>query len=149
MMAGVRDVMLKAMQSVVTDPKPRSSKWVSTSIPEDKWDDDLALFCSAEYHTNNACNPVLFYEGLQKIPASAITIEIAPHALMQAILRRNLQKTCTNVGLMKRDAENELESFLLALGKIFQAGATIHVEKLYPSVQLPVPISTPMIGPMW
>lgn len=68
---------------------------------------------------------------------------------MQAILRRNLQKTCTNIGLMKRDAENEIESFLLALGKIFQAGATIHVDKLYPSVQLPAPIGTPMIGPLW
>jgi fatty acid synthase len=68
---------------------------------------------------------------------------------MQAILRRNLQGTCTNVGLMKRDAENELESFLLALSKIFQAGAAIHVEKLYPSVPLPVPVTTPMIAPMW
>lgn len=67
---------------------------------------------------------------------------------MQAILRRNLQGTCTNVGLMKRDAENELESFLQALGKIFQAGATIKVEKLYPAVQFPVPVETPMIGPV-
>ena len=120
-MSGVRDIMLNAMRTVVTDPKPRSSKWISTSIPEEKWDDDLALFCSAEYHTNNACNPVLFYEGLQKIPVAAITIEIAPHCLMQAILRRNLQKTCTNVGLVNKNADNELETFLLALGKIYQA----------------------------
>lgn len=63
-MKAVHDVMLKAMRTVVPDPKPRSSKWVSTSIPEDKWDDDLALFCSAEYHVNNACNPVLFHEGI-------------------------------------------------------------------------------------
>ncbi|KAI6188362.1 Fatty acid synthase [Aphelenchoides besseyi] len=149
MMKGVYNEMLAAMKTVVVNPKPRSSKWISTSIAEDKWDEDLALYCSAEYHTNNACNPVLFYEGLQKIPASAITIEIAPHALMQAILRRNLQKTCTNVGLINRSAENELESFLLALGKIYQAGATIHVDKLYPSVPLPVPSGTPMIGAMW
>lgn len=108
----IKDDMLKAMRSVVKMPKQRTSKWVSTSIPEDKWDDDLALYCSAEYHTNNACNPVLFYEALQKIPPNAITIEIAPHCLMSAILRRNLQKTCTNVGLMNNKAENELESFL-------------------------------------
>lgn len=57
---------------------------------------------------------MLFYEALQKIPPNAITIEIAPHCLMQAILRRNLQKTCTNVGLMNSKAENELESFLQA-----------------------------------
>lgn len=50
---------------------------------------------------------------------------------------------------MNSKAENELESFLAALGKVYQAGATIHVENLYPSVQFPVPIDTPMIGPMW
>lgn len=72
----------------------------------------MALYCSADYHTNNACSPVLFYEALQKVPPNAITIEIAPHALMQAILRRNLQKTCSSVGLMNVKAENELESFL-------------------------------------
>jgi hypothetical protein len=46
---------------------------------------------------------------------------------------------------MNRNAENELEAFLLSLGKIFQAGATIHVEKLYPGVQFPVPVGTPMV----
>lgn len=144
-----RDDMQKAMAAIVPDPKPRSSKWISTSIPEEQWDDELAQYCSAEYHTNNACSPVLFQEGLLKIPASAITIELAPHALMQSILRRNLQKTCSNVGMMNRQAENELESFLQALGKIYQAGATINVHKLYPQAPLPVPLGTPMIGPMW
>ena len=46
--------------------------------------EDLAMFCSADYHVNNACSPVLFYEALQKVPPNAITVEIAPHALMQA-----------------------------------------------------------------
>lgn len=32
---------------------------------------------------------------------------------MAAVLRRSLQKTCTNVGLMNMKAENELESFLM------------------------------------
>ncbi|CAD5216831.1 unnamed protein product [Bursaphelenchus okinawaensis] len=144
-----REKMLEEMKKVVPEPNPRSSKWISTSIPEENWDDELALYCSADYHTHNACNPVLFYEGLQKIPVSAITIELAPHCLMQAILRRNLQKTCTNVGLMNKTADNQLESFLQAFGKVYQAGATIHVERLYPQAPLPVPLGTPMISPMW
>lgn len=82
-MALVRDEMLAAMRRVVPAPKQRSSKWVSTSVPEDKWEDELALYCSADYHVNNACSPVLFHEALQKVPPSAITVEIAPHALMQ------------------------------------------------------------------
>lgn len=112
-MLQVKDEMIKAMGTVVPNPKPRSSKWVSTSIPESNWEDELALYCSAEYHVNNACSPVLFFEALQKIPPSAITIEIAPHSLMAAILRRSLHKTCTNVGLMNMKAEDELESFIL------------------------------------
>lgn len=69
-------------------------------------------FSSADYHVNNACSPVLFYEALLKIPPNAVTIELAPHSLMHSILRRSLQKTVTNVGLMNMKAENELESFL-------------------------------------
>lgn len=83
-MALVRDEMLAAMRTAVPEPKQRSSKWVSTSIPETLWEEDLAMYCSADYHVNNACSPVLFYEALQKVPPNAITVEIAPHALMQA-----------------------------------------------------------------
>ena len=97
-MALVRDEMLAAMRTAVPEPKQRSSKWVSTSIPETLWEvrhkveikialllqEDLAMFCSADYHVNNACSPVLFYEALQKVPPNAIKVEIAPHALMQA-----------------------------------------------------------------
>lgn len=101
------------MRTVVPDPKPRSSRWISTSIPEGEWESDLAQMCSADYHTNNAISPVLFYEALQKIPANAVTIEIAPHCLMNSILRRSLHKTCTNVGLMNaKEKERELEAFL-------------------------------------
>lgn len=114
-----RERMLAAFTSAVPEPKQRSSKWVSTSIPEEQWEEEHALYCSAEYHTNNAASPVLFYEALQKIPPNAITIEIAPHSLMQALLRRSLQKTCSNVGLLNNKAENELESFL-SVNSIFQ-----------------------------
>ncbi|CAJ0579052.1 unnamed protein product, partial [Mesorhabditis spiculigera] len=148
-MLKVKEPMLAAMRQVVTEPKPRSSRWISTSIPEDEWDSELASTCSADYHVNNACSPVLFYEALQKIPPNAVTIELAPHSLMNGILRRSLQKTVSNVGLMKRDVENELEQFLGALGRAYQAGVTIHVENLYPRVEGPVPKNTPMIGPMW
>lgn len=192
----IRDEMLAAMRRAVPEPKQRSSKWVSTSVPEAKWDDELALYCSADYHVNNACSPVLFYEALQKIPPNALTVEIAPHALMQvkeegkeerereererekegennieregggtridpdqksllnqhynyfkAILRRNLNKMCVNVGLMNNKAEDELKAFLQQLGKLYQAGANVMVEKLYPPVYMPVPLDTPMLAP--
>ncbi|KAK6765329.1 hypothetical protein RB195_025310 [Necator americanus] len=135
MMARVKEPMLQAMRTAVPEPKPRSSRWISTSIPEKDWESELASTCSADYHVNNAISPVLFYEALQKIPPSAVTIEMAPHSLMQAILRRSLQKTVSNIGLMnkpKTENEDELETFLQSLGKIYQAGVNIRVEDLYP-----------------
>ena len=41
-MEKVREPMLKAMRSAVAEPRPRSSRWISTSVPEDQWDSDLA-----------------------------------------------------------------------------------------------------------
>ncbi|KAJ1364192.1 hypothetical protein KIN20_024223 [Parelaphostrongylus tenuis] len=153
-MARVKQPMLEAMRTAVPEPKPRSSRWISTSIPEDEWESELASTCSADYHVNNAISPVLFYEALQKIPPNAVTIEMAPHSLMQAILRRSLHKTVSNIGLMnkpKTENENELETFLQSLGKIYQAGVNIRVEDLYPGGRFKgvVPKGTPMIGPMW
>ncbi|KJH41745.1 acyl transferase domain protein [Dictyocaulus viviparus] len=154
MMARVKEPMLVAMRTAVPEPKPRSSRWISTSIPENEWESELASTCSADYHVNNAISPVLFYEALQKIPPNAVTIEMAPHSLMQAILRRSLQKTVSNIGLMnkpKAEHENELETFLQSLGKIYQAGVNIRVEDLYPGGRFKgvVPKGTPMIGSLW
>lgn len=82
-MLSVKQEMYESMLTAVPEPKPRSSRWISTSIPQSEWESDLASTCSAEYHVNNACSPVLFYEALQNIPANAVVIEIAPHSLMQ------------------------------------------------------------------
>ncbi|KAL1472373.1 hypothetical protein MTO96_039375 [Rhipicephalus appendiculatus] len=43
-----------------------------------------ACLCSAEYHTNNFLNPVLFCEALKYVPVNAILLEIGPHCLLQA-----------------------------------------------------------------
>ena len=117
-MALVRQPMLSAMQSVVTEPKQRSPKWISTSVPEERWNEDSALLCSAEYHVNNACSSVLFYEALQKVPSNAIIIEIAPHCLFQTILRRCLP-TSTSIGMVNKS--NEMNSFLEVFSPNFPA----------------------------
>ena len=45
---------------MIKEKRRRSSRWVSSSIPEDRWDTDLAQFSSADYHVNNLVSPVLF-----------------------------------------------------------------------------------------
>jgi fatty acid synthase len=60
---------------------------------------------------------VYFDEATQQIPHNAITIEIAPHCLLQAILKCSLNKGITNVALTQRGHPDGTEFLLSALGK--------------------------------
>jgi fatty acid synthase len=95
----------------------RSAKWISSSIPESKWESDLAKYSSAEYHTNNLLNSVLFEDALKHIPNDAITIEIAPHGLLQAIIKGALPTKVTSIPLTKRVFGNSIRFLLSAIGK--------------------------------
>ncbi|MEE6523123.1 hypothetical protein FKM82_021855, partial [Ascaphus truei] len=133
---------------VITTPKPRSSRWISTSIAEPQWQSDLAQFSSAEYHVNNLVSPVLFQEGLQSVPENAVVVEIAPHALLQAILRRSLKPTNTILPLMKKGHSNNLEFFLTNIGKVYLSGINAHCNNIFPLVEYPAPAGTPLISPL-
>ncbi|XP_042306938.1 fatty acid synthase isoform X1 [Sceloporus undulatus] len=146
-MASIAPVLLSALQKVIPSPKPRSSRWISTSIPESQWQTELAQNSSAEYHVNNLVSPVLFQEGLRHIPENAVVVEIAPHSLLQAILRRALKPTCTILPLMKREHKNNLEFFLTHVGKIHMTGINVLANNLYPPVEYPAPVGTPLISP--
>lgn len=74
---------LPASPQVIQHPRPRSARWLSTSIPEAQWQGELARTSSAEYNVNNLVSPVLFQEALRHVPANAVVLEIAPHALLQ------------------------------------------------------------------
>lgn len=140
----LRDVLDK----LIKNPKQRSSKWISSSIPESSWSTPLAKLSSPAYHVNNLLSPVLFQEAIKHIPDNAIVIEIAPHCLLQAILKRSLPKTCTNIGLHKRDHANNLEFLLMNLGKLYNAGGQPDFTKLYQTINYPVGRGTPMINSM-
>lgn len=134
------------LEKIIPNPKQRSSRWISTSIPEQAWNTPLAQLSSAAYHVNNLLSPVLFYQALSHIPEDAIVIEIAPHSLLQAILRRSLPPSVTNIGLHKRNHSNNLNLLLENIGKIYMAGGQPKVSKLYPPVNYPVGHGTPMIN---
>lgn len=134
------------LEKILPNPKQRSGKWISSSIPESAWGTPLAQLSSAAYHVNNLLSPVLFQEALKHVPENAIVIEIAPHCLLQAVLRRSLPSTVTSIGLSKRDHENNLAFFLSNVGKLYVAGGQPKVSKLYPPVNYPVGRGTPMIN---
>lgn len=101
----------------MANPKPRTSRWKSTSLPEDKWNTKEGQYSSMDYHLNNISSPVYFHGAMKYVPENAITIEIAPHCLLQAILKRSLPPTVTNVGLTKKTASNHVNFLLEAIGK--------------------------------
>lgn len=149
---------------------------MSSSVPEADWQSPLAKSCSAEYLTNNLVSPVLFEEACKHIPENAIVLEIAPHGLLQAILKRSLSPQNTNISMTLRSKEPNAVNFLLAsIGKwakffnttiasvsyrlyrnycrtidfrLFIAGCQPDVNALFPPIEYPVPRGTPSISPL-
>lgn len=99
------------------NPKPRSNRWKSTSLPESRWNSPEAQYSSTDYHLTNISSPVYFHGAMKHVPENAIVIEIAPHCLLQAILKRSLPSTVTNIGLTKKTASNHVNFLLEAIGK--------------------------------
>ncbi|XP_065221120.1 fatty acid synthase-like isoform X2 [Planococcus citri] len=145
--ASAESMFLSYTKEVIPEPKLRSKKWICTSAPEHKWDNEEIKYSSAEYHTNNLLNPVYFEESHRYIPANSITIEIAPHGLLNAILKHSLPNTVDNIPLLMRHNENNVEYLLNSLGRIYEAGCEMELSPLYPPIEFPVSRSTPMISP--
>lgn len=136
-----------ALEKVIPNPKIRTSRWISSSYSEDKWNDPDSKLADASYFVHNLVSPVLFHEALHHVPKNAIVIEIAPHHLLQAILKRVIGGDATYIGLMKRNVDNTIH-LLSSIGKLYTVGLNPDIEKLYPPVKFPVAKSTPMISPL-
>ncbi|KAJ0178566.1 hypothetical protein K1T71_006389 [Dendrolimus kikuchii] len=137
-------LLRRSLERVIAEPKSRSSRWISSSLPKDRWNSDLAKLSDASYHVNNLLSPVRFAEALREVPARAIVVEVAPHALLQAVLKRALPApAAAYVPLVRRDAPDALVHLLGAIGKLYAAGAQPAVARLYPAVRWPVSRGTP------
>lgn len=108
--------LLEKMQAIIPQPSKRSSKWLSTSIPVNSLSAFNSNLSSAEYHTNNMMKPVLFEEALSFLPDNCLTIEVAPHGLLQAIIKKAMPNGI-HVPLTNRSNKNNLNFFLSSLGK--------------------------------
>lgn len=114
--AGMGPILLKKLQEIIPNPVRRSSKWLSSSVPRPEWHLEENRYSSAEYHTNNLLHPVLFEETSALLPQDAITIEIAPHGLLQAIVKKSMPQAM-HIPLTQRGHSNNAVHLLSALGK--------------------------------
>ncbi|CAG9798235.1 unnamed protein product [Chironomus riparius] len=135
----------KKLKDIIKDPKVRSEKWLSSTYSKDLWNQTNAMVSSAEYHTKNLLNPVLFQEVTEMLPNDALTIEVAPSGLLRAILKRSL-KEGAYVNITERNSKDGFNRFLEALGSIFQHGVDLDISRIYPSVSFPVSRGTPIIS---
>ncbi len=78
---------------------------------------DEVKYSCPKYYVNNLLHSVYFDEACKHVPSNAIAIEIAPHGLLQAILKRTLGSDVANIPLMSRNHAQNLEYFLCALGR--------------------------------
>ncbi|XP_006886190.1 PREDICTED: fatty acid synthase [Elephantulus edwardii] len=147
-MESIAPTLLEALRKVIRQPQPRSPRWLSTSIPEAEWQGSLARTASAEYSVNNLVSPVLFQEALRHIPENSVVLEIAPHGLLQAVLKRGLKSSCTIVPLMKKDHRDNLEFFLTNVGKLHLSGIDVNPCGLFAPVAFPAPRGTPLVSPL-
>lgn len=108
--------LLSRLLKVIPAPKRRSPKWLSSSVPKSRWELDEHQWSSAQYHTNNLLSSVLFEETSLLLPQNALTIEVAPHGLLQAILKKSMPGA-QHVSLTKRADKDNASFFLNALGK--------------------------------
>lgn len=137
--------LLARLNEVIPEPKKRSAKWLSSSVPKIRWDQPESQYSSANYHTNNLLSSVLFEETSALLPNNAMTIEVAPHGLLQAILKKSMPNA-VHIGLTKRGNKDNVQYLFNALGKLYVNGLDIPVSRLYPQVEFPVSRGTPLIS---
>lgn len=101
----------------IIKPKPRSSRWISSSYPKTEWATEAAKMSSSDYHVHNLLSPVLFHEALSDVPRNATMIEIAPYCLLQSVLKGSLGSDSCIVGLMRRNNPDNVDFCLTSLGK--------------------------------
>ncbi|EDV19161.1 uncharacterized protein TRIADDRAFT_34034 [Trichoplax adhaerens] len=136
-----------AVEKIVAQPRKRSSRWISSSVPESRLHEEFSKFAGAEYYANNLISPVLFYNAMKKVPENAIVIEISPHHLLQAVLKRTMSPTCTIMKTMRKDNAHNRELYLTTLGQLYMNGINVDPSPLLPETSLPVPPGTPCISP--
>ncbi|XP_034666101.1 fatty acid synthase [Drosophila subobscura] len=142
---GAAPMLRRNLERLITEPKPRSERWLSTSVKERDWQTPESSVANAGYFINNLISPVLFQQAIQHIPQNALIVEIAPHGLFRAILR-SLGPQISYVSLMQRGHANNYEFLLSQLGRLFASGGQPQLLRIFPEISYPVSRGTPMLG---
>ncbi|XP_049870281.1 fatty acid synthase-like [Pectinophora gossypiella] len=132
----IAPILMQYLREIISSPKTRSERWLSTSIPQSQSQKLIAKLSSAEYHVNCLTGPNVFEESSGRIQSNAVVINFG---LSNPLLSKD-----NNITLV--DSETNLISLLSTLGRLFQAGLNLQLAQIYPRVQFPVAQGTPMLA---
>ena len=136
---------LETLGKIIPEPKYQSPKWIVTSVPPDRAQSEPVL-CSAEFHLKSTVSQVFFHEAIKKIPRDAVVIEIGPHAILQAILKKGLSPEATLLPLQNLKEDDQAVVFMRTLGECYNAGVSLNPLALLEPIDFPVGAQTPGIG---
>lgn len=141
----LNDKALETLKKIIPEPKYQSPKWIVTSVPPDRAASEPVL-CSAEFHLKSTVSQVFFHEAIKKIPRDAVVIEIGPHAILQAILKKGLSPEATLLPLQNLKEGDQAVVFMRALGECYNAGVNVDPLALLEPMEFPIGAQTPGIG---
>ncbi|GFW74406.1 fatty acid synthase [Trichonephila clavipes] len=142
-MHAATESLRRNLEKIMVNPKPRSSRWISSSYVESEWNTPTAKLADACYFVHNLLSPILLHEALLHIPKNAVIIQISPYHLLQNVIGCETEY----LQLFETDIDPAI-SVLSCIGRLYTFGLNPAIEKLYPEVQFPVPKGTPMISPL-
>lgn len=109
--------VLKSAKALIKERKLRSSKWISSSIPELEQQPEWANYSCGEYHYNNFISPVLLKQVFKHIPQNAVIVEVGPHPLFRSVFKRELGDDIVHISLSNRTSTDNEQHLLSAIGK--------------------------------
>ncbi|KAL0119902.1 hypothetical protein PUN28_007965 [Cardiocondyla obscurior] len=134
----------KYLNRILPQKKSRSSKWLTTSACECA---NVSLPLCTDYYMNYFLSPVTFTKAIHSVPKNAVMIEISSHSILQHIIKDSLRSTTTSVAFYTPNTENNnIETLLEVIGKLYIAGLQPQIANLYSTIQFPVSRGTPMIS---
>ncbi|GFT86796.1 fatty acid synthase, partial [Nephila pilipes] len=105
----------KSLEKIMENPKPRSSRWISSSYKQSEWNNPSSKFADAKYFVHNLVSPVLLHQALLQVPENAIIIEISQHHLPQYI-KKGMTRDIEYIRVLEKDTDSTV-SVLSSIGR--------------------------------
>ncbi|KRT82112.1 hypothetical protein AMK59_4681, partial [Oryctes borbonicus] len=120
------------LQKIFPSGKKRYEKW--TPIHEEKLRQNSAKYFAENIIVSNNGKDIK-----RLFPKDAVSLVIGP----------SVKATSKNrIDLIDTESKDYILDFLTSLGRLYQCGFDMELDKLYPQIELPVSRGTPMLSPL-